>query len=497
MPANFLHGVETVEIDDGAVAIRLVKTAVIGLVGTAPIFECTEANRTVNAPVLILNDRTAAQYFGSEREGYSIPQALNAIFDQQSNSSGSGAVIVVNVCDPAVHKTPVPEAAHTFDAAGVIALGKSGLSGVTIKDQTGATTYVAGTDYVLDPVAGTVTRKEGGAIASGATVKIAYSHVDPSKVTAAEIIGGVDVVGDRTGMQAFKDCFSLFGFHPKILIAPGYSPLTAVTAELAVLAEAMRAVAMVDAPVGTTFQQALAGRGPSGAINFQTSSPRVVLCYPHCKVYNTTTEETELQPYSPRLAGALAARDMDNGYWWSPSNREIQGIVGMEMLLTAGINDPNSEVNQLNESGITTIFNAYATGYRTWGNRSAAWPTVTGPKNFINIRRVADVIAESIEYSMLQFLDRPINNAWIDAVTESVCSFMRTLKARGAILDGKCWYDKSLNEATALSAGHIVFSYDFMPPPPAERITFESRVNINYLSQLNATANTVSSVANA
>lgn len=495
MAANFLHGVETVEIDDGAVAIRLVKTAVIGLVGTAPIFECDEANRTVNKPVLILNDKAAARHFGTEREGYSIPQALNAIFDQQSNSSGSGAVIVVNVFDPATHKTAVPEAAYAFDADGVIALGKSGLSGVTVKSQDGVTTYVAGTDYVLAPVAGTVTRTEGGAIAAGATAKIAFSHADPSKVTPGDIIGGVDVAGDRFGMQAFKDCFSLFGYHPKILIAPGYSPLAAVTTELAVLAEAMRGITMVDAPVGTSFQLALAGRGPSGSINFNTSSPRTVLCYPHCKVYNAATDITELQPYSSRLAGALAARDMDNGYWWSPSNREIQGIVGMEFLLTAGINDPNSEVNQLNEVGITTIFNAYATGLRTWGNRSAAWPTVTGPKQFINIRRVADVIAESIEYSMLQFLDRPINNAFIDAITESVNSFFRTLTARGALLDGRCWYDKALNEATELANGHITFSYDFMPPPPAERITFESRVNINYLKALNATANTVSASA--
>ena len=188
---------------------------------------------------------------------------------------------------------------------------------------------------------------------------------------------------------------------------------------------------------------------------------------------------------------------MDKGYWWSPSNTEIQGITGMEVLLTAGINDANSECNLLNEVGITTIFNAYATGLRTWGNRSAAWPSVTGPKQFINIRRVADVIAESIECSMLQFLDRPITNAFIDAITESVNSFMRTLVARGAILDGRCWYDKSLNEATELAAGHIVFSYDFMPPPPAERITFESHVNIAYLSQLNASANTVATASAA
>ena len=86
---------------------------------------------------------------------------------------------------------------------------------------------------------------------------------------------------------------------------------------------------MVDAPAGTTFQQALAGRGSSGSINFDTSSPRCVLCYPHVKVYDEATDSTTLQPYSPFLAGVLAAKDLDKGYWWSPSNTEIEGITGM------------------------------------------------------------------------------------------------------------------------------------------------------------------------
>lgn len=574
MAANYLHGVETTEIDDGAVSVSLVKTAVIGLVGTAPIFECAEGYRTVNEPVLILNDRSAAKYFGTARDGYTIPQALDAIFDQVSNASGTGAILVVNVFDPfgGERTIDVPASEYTFTAAGTLSLGreaisgvivkntalthtyvsgtdytvsgatgvvtrlaegaipaqatvsvsyaytnrhtsdfpegtavfdddgtllcgKPGVSGVILKSQDGTTTYALGTDYTLDAVAGVITRVKTGAIAAGATVKLAFTYADPSKVLPSEIIGWTNTAGERLGMQAWKDCLSLFGFNPKLLIAPGYSPLTAVTSEMTVLAEAMRAIAFADAPVGTTFQEALAGRGSMGAINFATSSPRAVLCYPHVKVYDKASDTTALEPLSPRLAGVQAAKDLDKGYWWSLSNTEIQGITGLEILLTAGINDPSSECNLLNEQGITTVFNDYGTGFRTWGNRSAAWPMSTGPKQFVCIRRVADIIAESIERASLQFVDRPINKAFIDAVTETVCAFMRTLIARGAIIDGKCWYDKTLNETTELAAGHIVFSYDFMPPPPAERITFESRVNINYLSELNATANTVSSTS--
>ncbi len=412
MPANFLHGVETIEIEKGPRPIRVVKTAVVGLVGTAPIHLVEQDNRTVNEPVLILNDRDAVKYFGPQTAGYTIPQALDAIFDQ-----GAGIVIVVNVFDPSVHK-----------------------------------------DESNNP--------------------------DPTRVTASNIIGSVNASGNRTGMQAFLDCYNLFGFFPKILIAPVYCTQNSIASELNVMAGKLRAVTLVDAPIGTTFQQAINGRGSGGTINFNYSSDRMILCYPHLKVYDIATDTERLEPYSQRLAGVICAKDVEKGYWWSPSNTEIKGIIGVERVLSAMINDPNSEVNILNENGITTIFNSFGTGLRTWGNRTAAWPTVTHPKNFINIRRTADVIHESIEYSMLQFIDQPINDALIDAICESVNMFIRTLIARGALIDGKCSFDKSKNPATEIALGHLTFDIDFMPPTPAERISFESFINIEYLQNL-------------
>jgi phage tail sheath protein FI len=241
---------------------------------------------------------------------------------------------------------------------------------------------------------------------------------------------------------------------------------------------------LLDAPIGTTYDQVISGRGPTGNINFNTSSGRAVLCYPHLKVYDTATDSERLEPYSQRLAGVMCAKDTEKGYWWSPSNTEIKGIVGVERELSAMINDPQSEVNLLNEVGITTLFNTFGTGIRTWGNRSAAWPSVTHPKNFINVRRTADILHESVEYSMLQFIDMPINNALIDSITESVNAFIRVMVGRGALLDGKCTYDRNKNPPTEVALGHLVFDIDFMPPTPAERMTFESFINIDLIKQL-------------
>lgn len=55
MAANYLHGVETIEIETGPRPVKAVKSAVIGLIGTAPC-------GPVNQPTLCLSESDAAQF---------------------------------------------------------------------------------------------------------------------------------------------------------------------------------------------------------------------------------------------------------------------------------------------------------------------------------------------------------------------------------------------------------------------------------------------------
>lgn len=472
MLANYLHGVESVELDRGARPVRTVKSAVIGLIGTAPVGQ-------VNQPILVLSDRDAAN-FGPQLPGFTIPQALDAIYDQ-----GAGTVIVINVLDPSIHKTAVANEAVSFDAAtGRAKLAYGAVSNLVLKSQDGGTTYTASIDFTVDLVSGVMTRKAGGALAAGAQARASYDRADPSKVTAADIIGIVNAAGQRVGLKALRDTYNLFGFFAKLLIAPAYCTQNSVATELIAMADALDAVALIDAPVGTTFAQAIAGRGPTGTINFNTSSERAILCYPHLKVYDPTSDSERLEPYSQRLAGVIAAKDLERGFWWSPSNTEIKGIVGVERSLSAMIDDPNSEVNLLNAQGITTIFNSFGTGLRVWGNRSAAWPVLAHMKNFIPVRRTGDIINESIRYFSLQFMDRPLEQALIDALVESVNGYGRKLIGDGAVLGFKAWFDPARNPKGELAAGHLLISYKYTPPPPMERLTFETEITDEYLLTL-------------
>ena len=100
------------------------------------------------------------------------------------------------------------------------------------------------------------------------------------------------------------------------------------------------------------------------------------------------------------------------------------------------------------------------------------------------MRRTADIIEESLEYFTQQYNDAPMSNALIDTILESANGFIRALVGKGATIDGKAWFDPNKNPVTQLEGGQIAFSYDFMPPPPAERITYEATINVNYLSKL-------------
>jgi phage tail sheath protein FI len=468
----YLHGVETVEVTKGPVPVTVVKSAVIALVGSAP-------DGPVNQLTLV-NSAVEAAAFGKKISGFTIPHALDAIFKQ-----GAGSVLVVNVVDVDAtdNLAQVTNESQTIANRKVKTAFVPFKDAVVVKNSGGTVTYVLDTDYTIDSD-GEVTIIND-ALTDGTVLKLTYKKFDASTVDEEQLIGEIDgTSGVKTGTKLFLDAFNTFGVNPKIIIAPGFSTLEAIAVEMISIADKYRGIALIDAPLGTTVANAIAGRGPAGDINFYTSSKRAFLLYPHLTAFNEYTGANEQQPYSQFMAGVMAATDNTDGYWFSPSNREIKGIVGTEVVISWAINDETSQANTLNAAGITCYAAGFGTGIRTWGNRSAAYPTSTAPDNFISVRRTADVLHESVELAMLQFIDKPLNQAIIDSIRETVNSFIRTLISRGALIDGLCSFDKAKNPDTELAAGHLTFDLTFMPPTPGERFTFDSFIDITLLKKL-------------
>jgi len=174
MAATFLHGIETIERDDGSRPIRIVKSAVIALIGTAPA-------GPVNTLTQCLSERDAAQ-FGPDVPGFTMPAAFDAIFDH-----GAGTVLAVNVLDPDIHRDAVTDEAATFGVNNRLRLDNPAVISLTLKNEGGNTSYVAGTDYLLDASTGTVTRMASGTIPALAKVKADYVYADPAQVTASDM----------------------------------------------------------------------------------------------------------------------------------------------------------------------------------------------------------------------------------------------------------------------------------------------------------------------
>lgn len=173
---------------------------------------------------------------------------------------------------------------------------------------------------------------------------------------------------------------------------------------------------------------------------------------------------------------------------WSSSHQEILSITGVEHQLSAMIDGPQSEVKLLNEQGITTVFSNYGSNLSLWGNRMAVWPTVTHMRNFESVRRTGDVINEYIRYFNQQYIDQPITQELIDALTESVNAYGRKSIGDGALLSFNCWFDPDHNGEMELAAGNLLLSYKYTPPLPLKRLTFETKNANIYLDGANLLA---------
>lgn len=469
MSADYLHGVETIEISQGGRPFRVVKSSVIALVGIAPI-------GPVNEPILCLSESDDAQ-FGQQVPGFTIPQALAAI-----RAQGPATVVVVNTFSSTANTETITTESKTI-TGGKLKLSSAPIGTVSVFESDGTTAWegVINVDYSLDAF-GNFTALSAVA-QEGLVLKFTYKTLDSGTLTSSQIIGS-NVDGVRTGIKCFELIKNLFGFKPKILIAPVFVETKAVADELLLASEKYRAIYLADAPVGTSISAAISSRGPASTTNFKTSSQRAYLLFPHLVAYEGASDSNVVVPYSAYFAGVMSRTDREEGYWVSPSNHEIRSIVGSEINVISDYTDPQSEANQLNAAGITTVYTGFGTGPRTWGNRSASFPVNVDEKTFISIRRMADVVHESLEEGSFPFIDKPINQATIDAIRESGNGFFRTLIGRGACLPGsRVEYVPEDNPPTELAQGHIKFNLIFMGPTPAERITFQSFLDINLLTQ--------------
>lgn len=300
---------------------------------------------------------------------------------------------------------------------------------------------------------------------------VGVAAVAESNEQNSDIIGGVSAAGARTGLQAQLDAKSLLGIQPKLLIAPGFTGVQAVATAANVLANKLRAIAIIDGP-NTTDDDAI-----QYAQNF--GSKRLYMVDPGVKIYDTVTSADVSRPASAVAAGLFAYTDAEYGFWSSPSNKEITGIVGTERPIEFLDNDETCRANLLNNANIATIIRDG--GFRLWGNRTLS----SDPKwSFVTRVRSADIVMDAILAGHKWAVDRGITKTYVADVTKGLNEFMRDLRTAGAVINFEAYPDPDLNTASQLSNGRVYWNIRFTDVPPAENPIFRVEVTDQWITEV-------------
>ena len=293
---------------------------------------------------------------------------------------------------------------------------------------------------------------------------------DAAAQTSA-IIGGVQANGKRTGLQALLDGKSRFNAQPRIIVAPKHSATQAVATAMDSIAAKLRAIAIIDGP-GTTDEAATTYAELFG-------SKRLYMVDPGVQLWDTATSATIDAPASAWAAGVFAYTDSEYGFWASPSNKEFVGITGTGRAIEYLDGDETCRANLLNNANIATIIRD--DGFRLWGNRTLSSDTKWA---FVTRVRTMDMVMDAILYGHKWAVDRAITSTYVRDVTEVLQSFMRDLKAQGAIINFEVYADQSLNTASALEQGKVYWNIRFTDVPPAENPNFRVEITNQWLTEV-------------
>ncbi len=474
------HGITILEQATSFAPPVVASAALPVFIGTAPVHRTVSPAAAVQKPIVAHSyaEAVAALGYSDDWESWTLCEAMDAQFRQ----FGVAPAVFINVFDPSNATEPLPSTVPVSGGKAVIGDHLAIPSTLVVMAAESGTSAVLGTDYSVTMVDGglTITTLTGGSLADAGTLYVTYRAATPEAVTPADIVGGVESDGRRTGIELVDAVFPKLRLTPGLLAAPGWDD---TTVSLALVAKArsinglFKAMAVVDVPedAGASYSEIPGWKETSGL-----SSEFAIVCWPRVTLGDKTYH------LSAQLCGLMGRTDYMNGDipFHSPSNQALQmdGMawqgdeVALDML----------QANYLNDNGIVTALN-WIGGWRAWGNRTCAYPATTDPKDsWIPVRRMFNWIANSIVQSYWRRIDLPIRRVLIDDICTSINVWFNGLVSAGALLGGRVEFLDADNTQTAVMDGKISFRVYICPPIPAQEISFVLVYDPNYLSALTA-----------
>ena len=218
----------------------------------------------------------------------------------------------------------------------------------------------------------------GGKGDGATTLTISGTKVDPSKVTAADIVGGVSTAtGAETGLEIVRQVYPKFGKVPGILLAPRFSKNALVCAALQAKCRKINgtfnAVCIIDIDSSADGAQKYTDVSAQKVKQGATSREAYAL-WLYGKIGDTVYSGSSL------AGAAIAYNDGQNENLpnASPSNVSVPISAacledGTEVLMD------DERGNFLNDAGVATF--TRSDSFVIWGNETACYPANTDPKD--------------------------------------------------------------------------------------------------------------------
>lgn len=301
-------------------------------------------------------------------------------------------------------------------------------------------------------------------------VRVATKQTPAEQKTA--VIGGV-VNGKYTGMKALLVAEAQLKVKPRILGAPGLDSAEVAQA-LVSMADKLRAFAYVSASGCQSKEEATAYRDTFGA-------RELMVIWPDFLGWNTTTNTTTTFEATARALGLRAKIDNEIGWHKTLSNVAVNGVTGISKDVFWQLQSSDTDAGYLNSNEVTTLIQR--DGFRFWGSRTTSADPLF---QFENYTRTAQILADTMAEGHMWAVDKPLHPSLARDIVEGINAKFRDLKSFGYIIDGQCWFDPSVNQATSLKDGILRLDYDYTPVPPLEDLTLRQRITDSYLSDFAA-----------
>lgn len=473
MADTYKHGVYVQEQATRLIAPVLGTAGLQVIVGTAPVNMLADPAGAVNTPLLVQSykEAVAAVGYSDDFAAYTLCESISANFQVV----GTGPLVLINVLDPSNEKfqEDVPET-ETEVADGVAKVDVTGLLLDKLKVTAGeeSTELTPETDYTAtfenDGTLQIILTESGTGKATDGKIKVSGKKLDPSKVTAQDIIGTVDVgTGKETGLEVVRQIYPKLGMTPGILLAPRFSAKPEVSAALQAKTHEINgvfsAVTIIDvdsSAEGATKYTDVKEQKESQAVTNPNAFPVWLYGKVGETMYSGSTLAAALTAYTDAVNG-----DVPNV---SPSNKTlaISAVCladGTEVLLD------QTQANTVNSFGVATFLNM--NGFRLWGNNTACYPGNTDPKDrWFSVRRFFCWSANTFILTYFQKVDDPMNPRLIEAIVDSENVRGHSFVARDICARYEIEFNEDENPTTDLLNGKITFHQYLTPYVPAEDI---------------------------